>query len=71
MAGRATPEAPATCVRTAYTGSCLRYVERVERVRSIELTSKIPLEVKQSCAAAARMTRIRVICRRWYRLAAW
>jgi hypothetical protein len=61
--GRATPQAsPATCVRTASTASCLRYVERVARVRSIELTSKIPLEVKQACAATARMTRIRVIC---------
>jgi hypothetical protein len=39
-----------------------RYVEGVARVRSIKLTSKIPLEVRQSCAAAARMTRISVIC---------
>jgi hypothetical protein len=61
--GRATPKSsPALCVRAASAGSCLRHVERVERVRSIELTSKIPLEVTQSCAAAARITRIRVIC---------
>ena len=61
--GRGTPESsPAACVRTVSQGSCLRYVEGVARVRSIRLTSKIPLEVRQSCAAAARMTRIRVIC---------
>lgn len=58
----ASEASPATCGRTASTASCLRYVERAARVRSIELTSTIPLEVKQSCAATARLTRIRVIC---------
>jgi hypothetical protein len=61
--GRGTSESsPAACVRTVSPGSCLGYVEDVARVRSIKLTSKIPLEIRQSCAAAARMTRIRVIC---------
>ena len=32
------------------------------RLHSIELTSKIPPQATQSCAAAARSTRIRVIC---------
>ena len=60
---RATSEpSPAACVRTVSPGSCLRYVEGAARVRSIKLTSKIPLEVRQSCAATARITRIRVIC---------
>lgn len=57
------PEAsPAACRQTASAATCLRYVERIVAVRSVELTSKIPLEVVQSCAAAARMTRIRVVC---------
>lgn len=53
---------PAACVRTSSLGSCLRDVKRLARVHGLELTSTIPREVTQSCAAAARMTRIRVIC---------
>jgi hypothetical protein len=61
--GRATSgSSPAACAQPPHPGSCLRYVEGVARARSIKLTSRIPLEVRQSCAAAARLTRIRVIC---------
>ena len=58
--GRREPS-PATCARAA-SRSCLGFVEQVARVRSIELTSDVPPEVRQSCTATARMTRMRVIC---------
>lgn len=53
----------AACV--AHTGppdACLRFIERVVRVRSLQLTAPAPSEVKASCGAAARTTHLRVVC---------
>jgi hypothetical protein len=50
------------CAAGGVPEGCLRFVERAVEVRSIRLSANVAWQVKASCAAAARMTRIEVIC---------
>src|SRR5579863_3382098 len=42
--------------------ACLGFLDRAARVTSIRLTASVPPRVTASCAAAARMTRLRIVC---------
>ncbi len=42
--------------------ACLRFLDRAAHVTSIRLSTTIPAQVKASCAAAARMTQLEVVC---------
>jgi hypothetical protein len=42
--------------------ACMRFLDKAIHVTSIRLTSVVPTPVKSTCAAAARMTQIRVLC---------
>ena len=63
-AGKPTNErgTSAACAAGGGADACLRFLERVVGVRSIRLSAHIAPQVTASCAAAARMTHIKVVC---------
>jgi hypothetical protein len=52
----------AACAAGGSPEGCRRFVERAVAVRSIRLSANVAWQVTASCTAAARVTRIEVIC---------
>jgi hypothetical protein len=52
----------ASCAVGRSPEGCVRFVERTVKRRSIALTANVARQITASCAAAARVTRIEVIC---------
>jgi hypothetical protein len=53
---------PAACIAGHDPGACLQFLDALVAVRSIRLTTKVPPQVASTCRAAARMTRVTVVC---------